>query len=99
MTRSHFVIQSPLVTEKTLADRTRGYYWFWVAPSATKEQIAAAFKDVFNQTPLKVRTSIIKGKIKTNWNTRKTITKPTRKKALVVIAKDKKLDILEIKKD
>lgn len=99
MTRAHFIIQSPIVTEKALKDRPRGYYWFWVNPTATKDQIAVSFKEIFKHPALSVRTSTLKGKVKTNWNTRKTTVKPTRKKALVIVAKDKKLDILELKKD
>jgi len=99
MTRAHFIITSPLVTEKAIADRVRGHYWFWVTPSATKDQIAAAFTDVFGHKVLNVRTSISKGKVKTNWSTHRTVTKPTRKKAVVIISKDHKLDILELKKN
>ena len=94
---SHQVIISPVVTERSLADQEKGKYTFVVDSRATKDQIAQAFKTVFNIKPLAVNTVCIKGKEKTNWKTRKPIQRSDRKKAIVSIPKDKKIEILQLK--
>jgi large subunit ribosomal protein L23 len=89
---------TPVVTEKSLSAQAQGKYSFWVDRSATKNQIAAAFKNIFDIDPLSVNTTLIKGKSKTNWKTRKTTQKPDRKKAIITVAKDAKLEILKLAK-
>lgn len=92
------IIFKPLVTEKSLALQTVGKYSFWVDKTASKNQIVTSFKTVFGIKPLTVRTIIIKGKSKTEWKHRKTSYKSDLKKVIISIPKDKKIDILTIKK-
>lgn len=90
------IILGPIVTEKSLAAQSAGYYSFWVSFKASKTQIAAAFKSIFKETPLKVRTMRLIGKLKSDPRTRRQITKPDRKRAIIKIAKDKKIELLSL---
>jgi large subunit ribosomal protein L23 len=91
------IILKPVITEKSIADQAQGKYYFWVANNATKAQITKAFEAVFSLKPLKVNTLITKGKIKTDWKKHHAINKPNRKKAVITVAKDKKIDLLTLK--
>ncbi|HOR01858.1 MAG TPA: 50S ribosomal protein L23 [Candidatus Woesebacteria bacterium] len=87
----------PIVTEKALsAQQTQDKYAFWVSPSATKTQIEVAFKSVFNITPLSINTVTLKGKTKTNWQTRAYIKKSDRKKAIISVPKGTKIELLKL---
>ncbi|MFZ2153519.1 MAG: 50S ribosomal protein L23 [Microgenomates group bacterium] len=90
------IITAPIVTEKSLAAQSRGVYSFWVAPTATKGQVASAFKQIFAITPLSVRTMNLGGKVKSDPRRRQTIYRIDRKRALVTIDKDKKIEILNL---
>ncbi len=92
------IILGPIITEKTLMARNFGEYYFWVNTDANKNQIARVFKDVFSITPVSVRTSTSKGKTKTDWKKRLPFKKSNRKKAVVKISKDQKIDILNLNK-
>lgn len=91
------IILGPIVTEKTLAAREVGEYYFWVSSSSNKNQIASVFKTIFAIKPLSVRTIKLKGKTKTDWKKRLPFTSGDRKKAIVRIAKDKNIEILNLK--
>jgi len=92
----HRIILGPIVTEKSIADQSRGVYSFWISPSANKNQVAAAFKTIFSLDPISVNTSSLKGKQKTDWKKRLPIWKSNRKKAIITIAKDKKIELLNL---
>lgn len=92
------IILGPIITEKTLAARTAGEYYFWVKVTANKNQIAQVFKSVFSVDPLSVRTLNLKGKVGADWKKRLPFTKPDRKKAIVKVAKDQKIEILNLNK-
>ena len=91
------IILKPLITEKALQDRENNKYHFWVGLNANKHQIKSAFQSLFSVPVLDVRTMIVKGKLKTDWKKRLSIQKPSRKKAIICIAKDQKIKILSIK--
>lgn len=90
------IIIGPIVTEKSLLAQSHGVYSFWVKLSANKNQIAQAIEAVFSVKPKSVRTTKQWGKVKTDWKKRMPIQKPDRKKAIIVLAKDQKLDILHL---
>jgi ribosomal protein L23 len=92
------LIFKPIVTEKSLALQSIGQYSFWVDKKSNKNQIANNFKTLFGVAPLSVRTTIIKGKAKTEPKHRQTIFKSDLKKVIITIPKDKKLEILTLKK-
>jgi large subunit ribosomal protein L23 len=91
------IILKPIITEKTLAHQEVGQYSFWVNRYSNKNQIAEAFKMVFSIEPIRVNTYIIKGKLKTDWRKKKAINKPDRKKAVILIKKDQKIELLTLK--
>lgn len=93
------IILKPIVTEKTLVDQANGKYWFLVKKEATKGQISQAFEIVFSIKPLSVNTLKLKTKTKTDRKTRQLIKKADKKKAVVVIPKDKKIELLNLKVD
>ncbi|MBU1130121.1 50S ribosomal protein L23 [Patescibacteria group bacterium] len=91
------IILKPINTEKSLIDRSKDKYHFWVATKATKRQIFQAFLLLFSISPIKINTLKLKGKTKTNWKNRKTYTKTNRKKAIITLEKGKSLDLFSSK--
>ena len=87
----------PIITEKSLgAQEISSKYSFWVDCSVNKNQIQAAFIEVFGIKPLSINTVITKGKLKTNWKNRKPIQKSNKKKAIITLPKGTKLELLKI---
>ncbi len=95
---SQHIILKPIITEKALIEQSKGKYSFWVSVSANKNQIGAAFQEVFGVKPLSVNTTTLKGKLKTDWKKRKPIQKPDQKKALITVGKDQKIELLTLNK-
>jgi large subunit ribosomal protein L23 len=91
------IIQNPVITESTLALQELGKYTFYVDRQANKDQIVLAFEEMFGIKPLAINTLISKGKEKTNWKNRKTYRKTDKKKAIISIPKDKKIELLNLK--
>lgn len=91
------IILKPIYTEKSLERQSHDKYYFWVNSKSNKAQIADAFFAMFSIKPLKVNTSKTLGKVKTDWKTKKTLSKPNQKKAIISVPKGKKIDSLQIK--
>jgi ribosomal protein L23 len=91
------IILAPVITEKSLGLQEKGYYSLWVGKTATKNQIASAFVSAYNIAPIKINIVSLKGKLKTDWKKRTPIQKPDRKKAIIFIGKDKKIESLQLK--
>jgi large subunit ribosomal protein L23 len=91
------MILQPILTEKSLADAKSGFYTFWVDPFLTKGQIKAFIGRVFKVHVKSVRTINYKGGTRKNFRGRmqRVLAK---KKALVALAKDEKIEIFEGKK-
>jgi len=92
-------LKKPLISEKAILAQSGSKYTFVVDSNANKDQIAKEFKDVFGITALSVNTIKTKGKVKTNWKSRRPINKPDVKKAIITVAKDKKIDMLTLKNE
>jgi large subunit ribosomal protein L23 len=91
------IILKPIITEKSLAiQQAQDKYAFWVPTCATKNQIKSSFKAVFGIKPLKINTTIIKGKTNTNWKTKHSIKKSDRKKAVIAVPKGTKIELLKL---
>ncbi len=58
------VIQEPLITEKSTAQREENRYSFRVHPKANKKEVKEAVEKVFNVHVTKVNTSVTPGKWK-----------------------------------
>lgn len=89
--RPYQVVIRPLVTEKGTHQSTRyNSYTFMVNPLATKVQIAAAVKELFNVRVEKVRTATRKGKVARFRNSLGK--QPDWKKAIVTLNEEDKID-------
>lgn len=90
------IIIGPIVSEKSLRLQESGYYTFWVQKEASKFQISVAFSQIFGLTPLSLNTSRQIGKLKTDWKKRTPIQKNDRKKAIIFVGKDKKIELIKL---
>ena len=93
------LIKRPLVTEKSIANQNVGKYSFVIDKRATKFQLASEFEKLFAIKPLAVNIFNTKGKVKSNWKTRKPIFKSDLKKAIITVKKDQKIDLLTLKNE
>jgi len=91
------IILNPVITENSIALQEAGKYTFYVDKQANKDQITLAFTEMFGIKPLAINTLITKGKKKSNWKNHKTYRKIDKKKAIISIPKDKKIELLNIK--
>ena len=96
MAQLNHIIIGPVITEKAYGLQEKGYYTFWVNKAANKQQVAMAFLAVYNLPALTVNLFNLKGKVKTDWKRRVPINKQNRKKAIIFIGKDKKIDSLKL---
>jgi len=92
-------LKRPIITEKAITAQSKGKYSFAVAFGASKTNISNEFFHYFGIKPQKVNTYRIKGKVKTNWKTRKSSPRPDIKKAVVTISRDQKIDLLTLKNE
>ena len=90
------IILAPIVTERSLQIQDAGKYSFWVSRTANKNQIAVAFNQIFGIKPISVNTSLLKGKVKTDWKKRLPVVKSDRKKAVITVKKDQKIELLNL---
>lgn len=89
--RPYQIVIRPLVTEKGTHQSTRyNSYTFMVNPLASKDQIAAAVKELFNVRVEKVRTQSRKGKVARFRNSLGK--QPDWKKAIVTLNEEDKID-------
>jgi large subunit ribosomal protein L23 len=89
------IIIKPLVTEKSMADVTRGKYTFLVAASASKNVIKQAIKDKFSVHVRGVATSTLKGRSKRIGMRRQEMSIAAVKKATVTLKKGEKIALFE----
>jgi len=88
------IIRKPLVTEKaTRLQELANQYVFEVDPSAGKIEIKRAVEERFKVHVESVRTIKVPGKIKRLG--RFSGRRPDRKKAIVSVAKDEKIELFE----
>lgn len=87
------ILLAPRITEKAAYLAESGCYSFNVAPSATKDAVARAVKEVYNVTPRKVTfAAIVRKAVRTRGTNR--IGKSTGgKKAYVFLKKGDKIDL------
>ncbi|HWV37652.1 MAG TPA: 50S ribosomal protein L23 [Vulgatibacter sp.] len=91
----HEVIRAPIVTEKSDQDReANNAYAFEVDRRASKDEIKAAVKKFFGVTPVDVRTSIVRGKVKRVG--RNIGRRPNWKKAIVVLEEGQSIDLFNL---
>lgn len=91
------VIIKPLMTEKSLGLTASGIYTFEVSLLSSKYDIAQAVKELYKVDVQSVKTRIIKGRSRRILNQRGKAKTGPKKKATVVVGKEQKIDIFEIK--
>lgn len=89
------VILKPLVTEKSMAEVSKGKYAFKVAKDASKSAIKHAIKEKFNVHVSGVATIIVKGKSKRVGPKRQEVAQAHWKKAIVILKKGDKIALFE----
>ncbi|MEZ5144727.1 MAG: 50S ribosomal protein L23 [Acidimicrobiales bacterium] len=89
------VIIAPVVSEKSYALLDENVYTFKVHPDASKPEIAAAVREIFDVRVVKVNTLIRKGKRKRNRRTFTFGTRPDSKRALVTLAEGDSIELFQ----
>ncbi|MBN1164813.1 MAG: 50S ribosomal protein L23 [Candidatus Krumholzibacteriota bacterium] len=92
------IIYKPIITERsTSLKETSNKFVFEVDCRANKRQIKRAVEKLFNVTVKEVRTSIMRGKMKTTFMRagRFTGKRPDRKKAIITLGKGENIDIFD----
>lgn len=84
----------PVITEKSLKDAGRGKYTFIVEPAATKHEIKEVVNELFDVNVISVKTMNNPALTRKNYMGRK-IKETAKKKAIVTLKKDEKIDIFE----
>jgi large subunit ribosomal protein L23 len=92
------ILIKPVITEKmTLLQEQRNQYAFEVDKKATKVDIAQAIEKKFNVKIESIRTVMFHGKRKAQFTKKGRFEgyKPSRKRAIVTLSKDSKIDLFE----
>ncbi len=92
------ILKKPVITEKmTLLQEQKNQYAFEVDIKATKVDIKNAVQSKFNVKVESIRTVVAKGKRKSQFTKRGRNEgfRAARKKAIVTLAKDSKIDLFE----
>ena len=92
-TKTDGVILDVLVTEKGARLSSENRYLLEVAPDASKPQIAAMAEKAFGVHVLAVRTANMKGGLRYVRGTRRTVTEPTWKKAIVTVRAGERIEL------
>jgi large subunit ribosomal protein L23 len=95
---SRSILIKPIITEKmTNLQEKMNQYAFEVDVKANKLEIVNAIQKKFNVKVESVRTNTMKGKQKSQFTRRGKFTgfKATKKRAIVTLAKDNKIDLFE----
>lgn len=89
---------TPILTEKSLAEAKKGHYTFWAGFGMDKNQIRKLVEKVFEVHVVAIRTINLKGGEKRNFKGQEQKIK-NRKKAIVDLKGDEKIDVFEGKKN
>lgn len=86
----------PIISEKSLALASRGWFTFQAALLTTKYQIADAVEKLYKVAVIDVRTIAMHGKMQRSGKRRTLLRKSNWKKALVKLGKGQKIDAFEV---
>ena len=91
------IVTRPILTEKMTAMGAQRQYAFEVALTANKIEIAQAIEKKFSVNVVSVRTMRVRGKYKTQFTKKGRFSgnRPDWKKAIVTLAKDQSIELLE----
>ena len=86
------IIKKVMITEKGTQLSVNNQYMLEVAKDATKPQIAEAAEKKFGVHVLAVRTANMKGGLRYIRGTRRAVTEPTWKKAIVTVKAGERIE-------
>ena len=90
-----FIVKSVRVTEKgTALSEKHNQYVLKVAPSATKQEIKHAVKQLFQRTAIRVNTMQVHGKLKRRHGGHAMGQRPDWKKAIVTLKAGEKIELV-----
>ncbi len=90
------VLIRPVITEKSIADASKGKYTFVVHISADKNAIKTMVQDRFSVHVTGISTNIVKGKRGKSGAKRLEVKITPWKKAMVTLKKDEKIDLFDV---
>lgn len=90
------ILVKPIITEKAMKEAQLGRFTFEVAMDANKQSIALAASEMFKVHPLKVKTTIVKGRRQKVGKRRQSRSLPGWKKAVIYLKKDEKIALFDI---
>lgn len=88
---------TPIFTEKSMSAAKEGFYTFWVDPRLDKNEIKKAIEQAFDVHVTRVRAINFKKNFRKNLRG-ETVTAKSRKKAIVSLKGDEKIDLFAEKK-
>lgn len=92
-----FLLIQPVITEKTLQlAQTRSAFTFQVAPTATKDQIAALVKKLYNVDVVAVNTIVGHKSLKATGRKRLKRSQSKIKKAVVTLKPGQMIEVFDI---
>lgn len=86
----------PLLTETTMKLAKSNWFTFSVPKEKSKTQLREIFEKIFNVKVIDIKTIVMKGKSKRSAKSRKTISAPDWKKALIKLKEGQKIDLFDI---
>lgn len=90
------IIISPIITEKSMHDASKGKFTFKVSSNANKAGIKKEIEKRFSVDVVKVATSVMKGKMKRFGTKRLQSQTPNWKKAIVKLKDGQKIGLFEL---
>lgn len=92
----HTIIKRPLITEKTMALASNGWFSFEVDMDADKTKIAAEVNRIYSVNTVSVRTIHVKGKTRHVGRKMREVAKSDWKKALVRLKDGQRIPVFEV---
>lgn len=93
MNNLYSVIKKPVISEKSVSNTASNHYVFYVQNSANKITVASAIKEIYGITPVSIKIINLPKKI----SGRGRVKRLAKKKAIVVLNPNDKLDIAKMK--
>lgn len=92
---SHASLLKPVITEKSFEKAKNGWYTFILERKMDKARARKIIEEVFGVKVEEIKNVTLKGKTKRSLKTKSLIKDSDRKKFMVKLGKDQKIDIFE----
>lgn len=91
-----YILQGPVITEKSVRSEESRIYAFWIHRDATKIDVKNAFSMLYGRTVSSVRISSLPKKVRLIGRGKEMTKRLERKKAFVRFKEDKPLEIIDV---